>query len=96
MSSLSQLSSYVNLLMFSKTEKLLFKKSFLLNREYETEKYSVCLPPPPTVLFLVTNLTDMQSHVCLSTRASSELAGATERIQSHHPGLQMRNPERER
>lgn len=65
MSSPPQLSSFVNLLIFSKTENSLFKNTLILNREYATEKPSTS---PPPFQFLATNLTDIQSHVCLSIR----------------------------
>lgn len=91
MSSPPQLSSFVNLLIFSKTENSLFKNTLILNREYATEKPSMS---PPPFQFLATNLTDIQSHVCLSIRDSLELARDIGKIQFSHPDLQMRDPER--
>ena len=83
MSSPPQMSSRLDLVMSTKTEKSLCKNSFILNMKQKNHSPSLNIP-----ISYKTNLINIQSHVHLNTRDSSELVGATEKLKPNHTRLQ--------
>lgn len=83
MSSPPQMSSRIDLVMSTKTEKSLCKNSFILNMKQKNHSPSLNIP-----ISYKTNLINIQSHVHLNTRDSSELVGATEKLKPNHTRLQ--------